>query len=297
MKVSISKSVARAFEAIELFRDLRKPVTATEMRRHLDCPHSSMVAVLHNLADLGYLSYAPETRYYFPTEKLTSLATWAQPILRGSGRLKELAAAVALETGQTTAISCRNSLFLNIVHVRKGIHASAKIVEPGIGISLCRSIPGLAILSQMSDEDIEKLVEQTNKWALHAKADQARPPQQVVEQVREVRSLGVSIGYNWSIEGTGAIAFPLISPFDGTHLAISVTGETQRIRANAQRYRQILEHYLKQHSLGGVEQWARFVAPNEEQARFLPKRGLPAKPEIQPTRKPSFLSQEARRMN
>ena len=272
MDVSISKSVARAFEVIELFRELRRPASATEIRRLLDYPHSSMVAVLHNLADLGYLSYHPSTRLYFPSQKLSSLASWLQPVLKGSGRLRELTSAISDVTGQTTVISCRNAFFLNIVHAQKGSHPSAKELSPGIGITLCRSIPGLAILSLLPDAEIIKLVEQTNKWSGHVKADQARPVQQVLDQVNEVRESGVSVGYNWSLAGTGAIAYPLISPLDGMPLALSVTGDTQRIKANADRYRLIIEHYLQQRATGGTAPWARFVPPQEQEARFLRKR-------------------------
>ncbi len=282
MDVSISKSVGRAFEVIELFREIRKPATATEIRRRLDYPHSSTVAVLHNLADLGYLSYDPATRLYFPSQKLSSLAAWVQPVLKGSGRLRELASAIADLTGQTTAISCRNSLFLNIVHARKGSHTSAREVSPGIGVSLCRSIPGLAILSLMPDAEVLKLIEQTNRWAQHAKANQAPPAQQVLEQVQEVRASGVSIGYNWSIAGRGAIAYPLISPLDGMPLALSVTGDTQRIKTNVTRYRQIIEHYLAQHANGGATPWTRFVPPQDEEVRFLRKRNPPRRPKTLP---------------
>jgi DNA-binding IclR family transcriptional regulator len=279
MNVSISKSVARAFEVIELFRALRKPASATELRRKLDYPHSSMVAVLHNLADLGYLSYDPATRLYFPTQKLSSMTTWVQPILKGSGRLGELAAAVAADAGHTTAICCRNALFLNIVHVRKGSSPHATEFANGVGIPLCRSIPGLAIVSQMPDIEIERLVLQTNLWAAHAKADQARPLQEVMDQVVAIRTNGVSVGYDCSMAGVGAIACPLVSPFDNAMLALSVTGDTNRIRANAARIRNVMEHYLRQHATRGAEPWDRFVAPKDEE-RYAPKRRAPAKSRI-----------------
>jgi DNA-binding IclR family transcriptional regulator len=279
MNVSISKSVARAFEVIELFREIRKPASATELRRKLDYPHSSMVAVLHNLADLGYLSYDSATRLYFPTAKLSSMTTWVQPILKGSGRLGELAAAVAADAGHTTAISCRNSLFLNIVHVRKGSSPHATEFPSGVGITLCRSIPGLAIVSQMADSEIAQLVTQTTHWAAYAKADQARPLAQVMAQVNEIRRTGASIGYDCALVGVGAIAYPLVSPFEKMPLSISVTGETHRIKANAGRIRAVMEHYLRQHANGGAEAWARFVTAKDE-ARYVPKRRLPAKSRI-----------------
>jgi DNA-binding IclR family transcriptional regulator len=276
MKVSISRSVARAFETIEAFREFRKPVTATQMRRHLDYPHSSMVAVLHNLEQLGYLSYNPSTHDYFPTEKLTSLASWAQPVLRGVGRLGEVVAAVARETGQTTTLACRSAFFLNTVHGCKG--ADPGTVEPtlGIGESLTRSAAGIAILSQLPQQDVLKIIEQTNRWAVNTGADRARPRDHVIAQVRDVQMSGVSISYTGAAAGMGAMAYPLSSQLHHTPLAMSVTGRSHSIQAHAVTFRQIVEHYLGQLNLGDKAPRSAPVETREEPDRPAARRSASA---------------------
>ena len=272
MKVSISKSVGRAFDVMEIFRETRKPATATEIRRRLECPHSSVVAVLHNLADLGYLSYDESTRLYFPTRKLSVLGTWVQPALKGSGHLRDLADAITLDSGHTTAISCRNALFLNIVYVRRGHHPRAAQFSTGIGVPLTKSTPGLAILSQIEDDEIADIVKRVNSWAEKAKAEQTCKLEDVMRAVEGVRRDGYAIGFNCSLEHTGAIAYPLPSPYDGSPLCISATGLTTDIRPQADAIRATMDHYLRLHASEAPLPWPRAPKPDPRMPMFAARR-------------------------
>ena len=258
MKVSISRSVGRAFEVMEVFKKTRRPATATEIRQELGCPHSSVVAVLHNLVDLGYLSYNEPSHLYFPTGKLSALGTWVQPALKGSGRLRHIADAIAMETGHSTAITCRNTLFLNIIYVRRGHHPQAEQISPCIGVPLSRSIPGIAILSQMTDEEIEQTFNKTAIWAIKARAEQAGDLGELMRMVRVAREKTAAIAYDWSFPGTGAIAVPLISPFDNGCMAVATTGPTKLIRARAEEIRQIITHYVRLQEEDAPRPWPRF---------------------------------------
>jgi len=274
MKVSISRSVERAFEVMEIFKETRRPATATEMRQRLECPHSSAVAVLHNLVELGYLSYNESKHRYFPTGKLSSLGTWVQPALNGSGKIRYIADAIALETGHSTAISCRSSIFLNIVYVRRGHHPRAEQFSTGIGVSLPRSIPGIAILAQMTDEDVCETVQKINQWAQKAKAEQVSCLDEVMSTVRAARVRGAAIAFDWSFEGTGAVAVPLRSPFENGLLAISTTGPTKLIKPRAQEIQDVIEHYVKLHEEGVPQPWPRFEPEPRKRSADTPRAAV-----------------------
>ena len=276
MKVSISRSVGRAFDVMEIFRETRKPATATQIRQRLSCPHSSVVAVLYNLVDLGYLSYEVKTHLYFPTGKLSSLGNWVQPALNGSGKIHYVADLVALETGQSVAITSRNSIFLNIIYVRRGSHPEAERLSPGLGVSLARSIPGLALLAQMRDDEICDTVARINAWSRKANADQGRDLQETLDAVAAVREDGAAIGFDWSFTGTGAIAMPLRSPFEGNLLAISTTGPTQLIRPRAHMIRDVLEHYVRLHETSARQPWPRCPLPETIERRPPQHRARPS---------------------
>ena len=258
MKVSISRSVGRAFEVMEVFKKTRRASTATEIRQEIGCPHSSVVAVLHNLVDLGYLSYNESTHLYFPTGKLSALGTWVQPALKGSGRLRTIADVIALETGHSTAITCRSNLFLNIIYARCGVHPQAERIPTCLGVSLVRSIPGIAILAQMQDDEIRDIVAKIAVWAAKARAEQASDLGEVMRAVRLARERGAAVAFDWSFEGTGAIAVPLESPFDNSAMAVATSGPTKLIRPRAEEIRQIISHYIRLHQDGAPGPWPRF---------------------------------------
>lgn len=90
IKVSISRSVGRAFAVLELFRDQQKSARATQISRSLDAPHSSVVAVLQNLRELGFLSFDETNMTYFPNAKLRDLTTSLRPPSRNPGQLSGL---------------------------------------------------------------------------------------------------------------------------------------------------------------------------------------------------------------
>ena len=257
MKVSISRSVGRAFEVMEVFKETRRPSTATEIRQKLGCPHSSVVAVLHNLVELGYLSYNESAHRYFPTGKLSSLGTWVQPVLKGSGKIRYIADAIALETGHSTAIACRNSFFLNIVYVRRGHNPQSEQFSAGIGVSLARSIPGIAILAQMTDDEVRETVQKINQWSKKARAEQQSDLDEVLAAVHTARERGAAVGFDWSFEGTGAVAVPLRSPFDNNLLTISTTGPTRLIKPRAQEIQDVIGHYVKLYENGAPQPWPR----------------------------------------
>jgi DNA-binding IclR family transcriptional regulator len=267
MKVSISRSVSRAFEVMEVFKETRRPATATEIRQKLACPHSSAVAVLHNLVELGYLSYNEQVHRYFPTGKLSSLGTWVQPVLKGSGKIRYIADAIALETGHSTAITCRNSIFLNIVYVRRGHNPQSEQFSAGIGVSLPRSIPGIAILAQMTDDDVRETVQKINQWSKKARAEQQSDLDDVMIAVHAAREQGAAIGFDWSFEGTGAVAAPLRSPFDNNLLAISTTGPTRLIKPRAQEIQDVIEHYVRLYENGVPQPWQRWDSKQALRAR------------------------------
>jgi IclR family acetate operon transcriptional repressor len=258
VKVSISRSVSRAFEVMEVFKETRRPATATEIRQKLNCPHSSAVAVLHNLVELGYLSYSEAGHRYFPTGKLSMLSTWVQPSLKGSSKIRYVADAIALETGHSTAITCRNSIFVNIVYVRRGHNPQSEQFSTGIGVSLARSIPGIALLAQMSDEDVRDTIIKINQWSKKARAEQQSDSDEVMNAVQLARERGAAVAFDWSFEGTGAVAVPLRSPFDNNLLAISTTGPTVLIKARAKDIQDVIEHYVKLYEKGVTQPWPRF---------------------------------------
>src|SRR3546814_9656544 len=68
------KTALRVIEIIEIFAREAKPLSLSELARHLDAPVSSCLALLRTLTSLGYLYEAGRRQGYYPTGRLLAMA-------------------------------------------------------------------------------------------------------------------------------------------------------------------------------------------------------------------------------
>jgi DNA-binding IclR family transcriptional regulator len=220
MKVSVSRSVGRAFAVMEAFRTTRRPATATDLSRKLGFPHSSTVAVLYNLCELGYLSHDPEKLLFFPTTKLLDLAAWMRPAAREHGKLAWLVDTIVRDTGHTTVLSSRLSLFVNTVMTRTGKYQVASGAAKSVGAALACSVPGRAILAQMPDDDVRGILRDTSAWQKEAGLRQHMDAGRTLASIDTIRRRGFSAGMHPACEGTEIIAYAI--PTAGVPMALAV---------------------------------------------------------------------------
>jgi DNA-binding IclR family transcriptional regulator len=219
MKVSISRSVGRAFAVMEAFRHTKRPATATDISRKLGLPHSSTVAVLYNLSELGYLSHDPRTGLFFPTTKVFELCAWMNPAQRGATHFGALVDRVARETGHTTVLSSRVALFVNTVATRPGSY-QASGPSKTLGAALATSIAGQTILAQLDDDDVTGILRDTSLWLREAGA---RPIDsfRIRDAIETVRRRGFLAGSHPGCDGTEIIACGVTAP-NGAPMALAV---------------------------------------------------------------------------
>ncbi len=245
MKVSVSRSVGRAFAVMEAFRETRRPATATDLSRKLGYPHSSTVAVLYNLCQLGYLSHDPEKLLFFPTTKLLDLAAWMRPAVREHGKLAWLVDHIVRDTGHTTVLSSRVSLFVNTVVTRPGRYQVASGAAKSVGAALACSVPGLAILSQMPDDDIRLILQDTHAWQKEAGLRPPVDPGRTLADIDSVRRRGFSAGRHPACEATEIIAYAIPSPGAAVPMALAVHVPARLSPASKEDVRHAMECRLR----------------------------------------------------
>ena len=86
----VIKSVGRVFELLELFDEVRRPVSVTEVARALGIPQSSTSALLRSMVTLGYCEVDATARRYVPTARVTILGSWLEAPLFEDGALIRL---------------------------------------------------------------------------------------------------------------------------------------------------------------------------------------------------------------
>ncbi|MEO8224716.1 MAG: helix-turn-helix domain-containing protein, partial [Gammaproteobacteria bacterium] len=147
--VSISKSVARGFQVLELFRAERQPLTAAAVGRRLNLPQPSTRALLKTLVSLGYLACADADRTYWPTGQLTALGDWLAEEPRLPAVLVQALERIAALAGETTSLCSLRDGYVEILCVRKARHPVAVQLETGTGAPAWRTAVGRALLASM----------------------------------------------------------------------------------------------------------------------------------------------------
>lgn len=194
-------------------------------------PQPSARALLKNLVELGYLQFDPAAKTYFPTMRIAGLGNWISRSFLGGVDVARLVDDIANETGETTSLATMNEQNLEIVYTRTAAHPLALRLRPGIGESLWMTAAGRTLLSTLTDDTVESL--------LQAMIRQERSPrnrQQIAALpalLNEIRDAGYYAGYDTYLEGVGAVC---VSTAIGEHPAVvAVAGVKDRIRANEQQ--------------------------------------------------------------
>lgn len=227
---SVVKSAARALDVLELFHKKRRALSAAEIGVALGYPKSSANALLKSLASQGYLVLNVRTMQYFPSFRVTRLGDWIPQAMLVSGRVIEILEDVHAVTQETVSLCVSNDLSAVFLKIIPGTFPLSLRFPEGFPTPIFTSAVGLAILSQMRDEDIDELVRRAN---IRSRRREDRvDPDLVRKHTMETREKGFSVRYDVVLPDSGAIGVPFPSDIDGFPMAIGVAGLTSRMRRN-----------------------------------------------------------------
>ena len=246
-ELSISRSVARAFEVLEYYRAARAPCTMRELSEALHYPYSSVRVIVMGLCELGYLHLDKKKRAYFPTEKLLHLGNWVQGSLFESSGLADLVSGIQVQINETTALTSRNFVFCNFLLVRNSTQAISLQIPVGPGLTLTNSVTGRVLLSQMEDKDLDRIIGYTQYWARNVKAPPVAAKGDIERAIAFVRANGYLADFDVWQKGVGTIAFPVKSSASKAPLAISVSGPAPRIQFNEKKIRRSIASAIERH--------------------------------------------------
>jgi len=241
MKISVSRSVGRAFAIMELFQQTQLPASASDISRSLNAPHSSIVAVLYTLRDMGYLSMDSRTMRFFPTSKLFTMSSWLSPAATEPGRLDRMMERLRRDTGYTVALVSRVSLFVNTLVTLPGTHPAVAGPPKAVGAALVNSVPGLVILAQMEEEAVRGIIRDTQLWLRECGARTRIEASGTLDRIDAVRRAGCLAGGHPDCSGTEIIAYPLGKDLSGAPLALAAYIPTHLSQARKAELRRRLD--------------------------------------------------------
>ncbi len=230
--VSISKSVARAFRVLELFRAERRPLTAADVGRRLALPQPSARALLKTLVGLGYLTCTAADRTYWPTPRVTALGQWLDADERLPPPLTLALGRIAGQAGETTSLCALREGNVAILHVCKVRHPVALQLEAGTGAAAWRTAVGRVLLAALPEEEAGRLVW---GWLSRERTPAGRRALRALpRELKRARADGFLAGYDLFLPGVGAVCVALPAGAHGAvpaPLAVAVAGLSDRIRS------------------------------------------------------------------
>lgn len=220
-----TKTVETAFQLLEYVK-AQDGSTLGDITAEFDLAKSTAHRHMSTLENLGYLvreggRYYPSTRFldigaYVKNRK--DLFKLAQP------KVDELAE----ETGEQVQFLVEEHGRGMTVHRASGTQAVQ--TNPGLGkpIPLHTNAAGKAILAQMSDEEIEELID---AYGLQRETEHTiTNKEELLQDIERVRERGYSTNEQERTPGLRAVGVPIQAPNDFSNSSISISGPANRMK-------------------------------------------------------------------
>ncbi len=224
------KSALRTFEVLELFAERRKPLHLNEIYTVLGYPQSSTTNLLKSMVLLGYLNYNRVTRTYLPTQRVGALGSWISSYIQAEGGYRELVDDLQQRTDETAVLMTQNDLFIQYLFIKAPDHEFKRPPIDGGMRMLVDSCGGRALLSRMSDPQIDMICRYTNHYEM-AGTDRVSI-EDVMRDIRWIRHTGYAYVPKRPTPDVSSIAIALDADLHGIPLALGIGGMAERVDAN-----------------------------------------------------------------
>jgi DNA-binding IclR family transcriptional regulator len=237
-------SISRAFDILERFRNLRRPLSLKELVRDLGYPSSSVADILKTLSHTGYISFDPITRTYFPTTRLGELGDWIMTDVLPHSYPVEMLKSLRQATGDTILLGTPNELevlYLAVLEAKEpsrpmstGRRTHRPLVKSGVGC---------ALLSIETDDFIERIYRRSLARGLCERSELSLDS--LMGQINLCRRNGCIFIKDSFNPSAAIVAAPLPIAFHAQRLAIGVGGPTERIEQRVDLIAGILLEHLR----------------------------------------------------
>ena len=224
------KSASRTFEVLELFMERRRPLRLNEIYHALDYPQSSATNLLKSMVMGGYLNYNRSTRTYLPTTRVAALGSWLPGFIHADSDYRALVHEIQRRTDETVGLATQNDLFIQYIIVKTPTHEFKMPPPEGTMRLMVDASSGLALMSRLSDRQIDKICRYTNYYELND--DRRVSVEEMMAEIRWIRHTGYSYRANKPTQEVSSISFTLDEELYGIPLAVGVGGLADRISRN-----------------------------------------------------------------
>jgi IclR family KDG regulon transcriptional repressor len=217
-------AVRKCFAILQLLAVTKQPLGLSEISKKLNLNKSTVFNLVHTLVDLGVLEPRLNGKFGFGTQLyLLGRAAAAQaeliktvrPYLEDFSRISNFSSFLGIRSGPKAVI-------VDKVDAEVELRVSSEV---GMRLPLYAGAGGKALLSQLSDLELDEFLAQTEleKFTPNACTDKVK----FREAVLEVRRKGVAVDIEEYMLGLAAVAVPLNTYRPGLQAAIWAVGLTR----------------------------------------------------------------------
>jgi IclR family acetate operon transcriptional repressor len=243
------KSALRTLQILEIFAEMRRPLTLGELARSIDTPKSSCLALLVTLTERGYLYRVGPDASYYPTRRWLDNASQVAEHDSVAPDVKASLERLRDSTGETAidaVLVGDRSVYLDVVESTELVRFTARAGESK---PLHASASGRAQMGVLEEKERKALM---GKLSLERITSRTRVSQRSLEQtVQEEWLRGWSANYGEFRPDVISVASGL--KLHGTIHALVIAAPYQRVEAKVERIGEMLHREAQ--SLARRVQW------------------------------------------
>lgn len=204
-------SAKRALQIFELFAEIRRPATVTDIWRSLDHPQSSTSKLLKLMAGMGYLRYDGETRQYVPTLRTAFLGSWLHDQWFSNISLLGVMEGLRERLGTSVILAVQNDVHALYMLTLKGTLEGFQHPRPDLPVGalrpICQVAVGKALLLDWDDASVGRLVRRIN--AEEDDASRHIHLRELLDELEESRKRGYVLNTGTFLPDVAVIAMQL----------------------------------------------------------------------------------------
>lgn len=219
------KTVETAFQLLEYIKD-QDGGTLKQITEEFDMANSTAHRHLSTLENLGYL--IKEGGIYYPSMRFLDIGAYVKNRTKLFRLAQPKVDDLAEETGEQVQFLVEEHGRGMTVHRASGNQAVQ--TNPGLGkpIPLHTNAAGKAILAQMSEDEIEELID---VYGLHAKTEHTiTDKKELLQDIDRIQERGYSTNEQERTPGLRAVGVPIRAPNDFFNSSISISGPANRMK-------------------------------------------------------------------
>jgi DNA-binding IclR family transcriptional regulator len=230
------KSAVRVLQVFEYFKDVRRPARLKEIVARLGAPTSSTAAILKCLQDEGYLQFDQGSRCYFPTPRVSQLASWIPPATFEQDIVHDALRRLQKSTGELIVLGTPNGIHMEYVETLRSTQGIQLYAAPGTRRLMVQTGMGWLLLSRMPESAALSVYRKA--VARGEIAESEFPPEALRARLDEMRrrdhSFTHAAEYVRPTAHWGGAMIAMLVPVPAGHrkLTVGIGGPGERLKQN-----------------------------------------------------------------